>query len=147
MGMEVWNSSKIVTQINGLEEKKRLDIEGQLFYILNPFIKSLGYDVYDIESVDTQVQAGRIVLRALPEVTIIFSVSNIPPKEEGQMFVSLLAKQKILELRIFAMGTWELVEQIDLTAPLDTIGEAYTRIIRLIAQESCQIYAETSMSY
>lgn len=141
--MEVWNSARLFAQIENVRSKNRLDTEGQLLYILNPFIASLGYDIYDISKVDTQVQSGRMIVQAHEEVKIIFSVTSVVPKQGGNIHVTIDAKRNVMELRLFAMGVWELVEQIDLSKSQEEVGETYANIIRIISLESCQImYAE-----
>lgn len=141
--MDVWSITRLTTQIENVRGNGRTDMEGQLLYILNPFIASLGYDIYDITKVDTQIQSGRMIVQAHEDVRIIFSVSSTIPKQSGNIHVTIDAKRNVMEMRLYAMDNWELVERLDLSQNPEEVSETYANIIRVISLESCHImYAE-----
>lgn len=141
--MEVWNSVRLKSQLDQMITHKRTSTEDQVVYVLNPFIASLGYDIYDLEFVDTQIQSGRIIVHPLPHIRIVFSVTNLPPQRDGNVFVFIDTKKAIIQLSMFAMNKWELVDTIDLNKLPDEISATYSSVIRMISLESFQImYAE-----
>lgn len=140
--MEVWNLIRLKTQLDSMREHKRNTTEEQVIYVLNPFIASLGYDIYDISSVDVQVTKGRVMVQPVPNVNVVFAVTS-PTPSNAKVFVHIDVKKYQMKVYMFAMHKWELVDVVDLGDATEPNSSVYSSVLRMVAQEAFQImYAE-----
>ena len=140
--MEVWNLIKLKNQIDNMRQHKRTSTEDYVIYVLSPFVQSLGYDIHAVGQVDIQVTAGRVVVRPVEGVNVVFSVSSRTPSN-AKVFVHLDMHKEKLNVYMFSMHKWEIVDVVDLSDITETNTYTYSSVLRVIAQEAFQImYAE-----
>lgn len=140
--MEVWNIVRLKAQLDSMREHKRTTVEEHVIYVLNPFIASLGYDIYDISQVDVQVTKGRVIVRPVPNVNVVFSVTSSTPSN-AKVFIYLDTKKYQMKVYMYAMHKWELVDVVEVGDVTEPNSSVYSSVIRVIAQDAFQImYAE-----
>lgn len=134
---EVWNVEMLREKIENLKEKGKTSEEQYIMYVLNPYVASLGYDVFNIDEVDMDIASGRLRVHATESVDLIVSTSNYLPSasnEEDKIFLCIDMRNKEMSLYLNALGSWEQVGGHDLNQE-DNSGE-YPKMMRLVSKES-----------
>lgn len=142
--MEVWSANKLLETITKLKDKGRIGDEQCVMYVLNPLITSLGYDVFNIDEVDTDMMLGKMGVRVQDGLKILVGLSvNFPryDSEDEKIYLHVDIHELKLTLYMKALGNWESVGEVYLNQQDEQ--RMYPYIMKNIAKSTLkQVYAE-----
>lgn len=128
---KAWTREVLEKQINTLEQKNVLDSQKILLYVLNPYVASLGYNIFNIDDVDTNVEDETITIKVSETFSTVVSLNEYYPLDEmSKVFLHLDIYNRKLSLYMKALGEWELLHQVDLKNPKD--DGTYNKILDFI---------------
>lgn len=133
--MEIWSIDKVYEVINKLKAMGRSSDEQYMMYVLSPYITSMGYDVFDMDEVDMDINTGRMKISVTKDVQLIVALSSyLPSMENDKIFLHVDVKGYSLNLYLNALGSWEKVGQVSINE--DDIEGTYPSMMRLMAKDA-----------
>lgn len=140
--MEVWTAVKLVERLDKLHEMGRDSEAEYMNYIINPYVTSLGYDVFNMDEVDTDIALGRMVISLNDDVKLVVSLTqNKPEIDECKVYLHVDVKGRKLSLYLKALNIWEEIDVVDITTEEGKVG--YATLMRMVVKKSIEdVYKE-----
>lgn len=135
--MEVISFKEFQNILDRLKERDQLSSNNIIMYVVSPLIKSLGYDVFNIDEVLMDIEEREIVLTVEEEMKILLLVNqndlsqsghSTLDKEDVKMYVSLDINNKKILVYYKVLGAWESVLDFDIeTGDSETYAQEFVK--------------------
>lgn len=133
--MGVWNAEKLYSVMQKLTRSGRNGDEHILMYVLNPYVTSMGYDVFDMEEVDMNITTGRMAISVAEDTKLIVGISGyLPSGEFDKLFLHVNMGESKIIFHLKALGEWEQIGSVSLSK--EDVSGMYPTIMRLMSKDS-----------
>lgn len=116
-GKEIaWTRAGLYEQIQSIEKKHSLDSKKVLLYVLQPYVASLGYNIFKIDDVDTDVDNENLKITISDNFSMEISLKDFfPDSETTKIFLYLDVYTKEITFYMKALGEWEQMMFLDIS--------------------------------
>lgn len=134
--MQVWQLAKLVDTMMQMKNRDRTGIHNMMTYIVIPYVSSMGYDVYNLDTSDISLDEGKITVKLDDTLSLVVSLTSIEPDEENErMFIHIDELQPSITLSFKVLGVWEQVVSVSLSDKTATSNEKYTEITKYVKKD------------
>lgn len=131
---------EILEKMKMVENKNRLDEHNMMLYVLTPYLATLGYKVFNIDDVETDVEAHTIKVKVSNDFSTMVGLTNLYPygEDDTNVFLYVDMENKELSLSMKALGEWEVLHSVSLEEESKEADDTYKKIVEFLEVTSVQ---------
>lgn len=131
--MTVMRYEDLKMMLDKLEGRGSIKTGDVLMYFVSPFLKSLGYNVFDIDEVDIQ-QDGIVKVQVMEGIELVVTLqgNKIAEKPDTRILLRIDTKKREIKLLFKVLGKWETVDIVDLKGEDES---SYVEVTKKLVKE------------
>src|SRR5699024_10290689 len=103
--------------LDQLENRRKLKNSDLMLYFVLPFLKGLGYDMYNLDEVYLDIEGGNVTVKVDKDLEMyltLIETEKLFLEEDVKIYVSMDIEERIFKLSYKVLNKWEEIVTINL---------------------------------